>query len=191
MPAAVDWNSVIPRTPVNVKPMKLKPAARPRFSCRVPPIKNMGKNGKAKVPIRRPGSRRNLSRSRVAMTPIACISFIGQDPQVSILEGRRMRAHDSQRRRQRLHDLRRSPSVQLELKGSLAFVPQPLRLKLALERRAVRGVEDKALLQQLRLDFRGSAHGDNAAVVEDADAVGLLCLLEVVRGEEDRGLVTP
>ncbi len=80
---------VIPSTPVNVKPMKLNPAALPRLSCSVPPIRNISRNGKMNAPINRVRSRRNLKRSRDAMAATALISFIGflgEDPQVRILE---------------------------------------------------------------------------------------------------------
>src|SRR5579859_7927342 len=75
--------------------MKLKPAALPRLSCRVPPIKNMIRKGKTNAPIRRPRSCKNLSTSREAIAAIAFSSFIwllGKDLQIGLLERRLPRA---------------------------------------------------------------------------------------------------
>src|ERR1700737_3650021 len=99
---------VMPSTPVKVNPMKLKPAAFPRLSCRVPPIRNMIKKGKMNAPIRRWRSRMNLRMSREAMAAMAFKSLTGllrQDPQVGILEGRLPCAQPRDRDFQRTHHL--------------------------------------------------------------------------------------
>src|ERR1700756_4186579 len=90
-PWAVDWNRVIPRKPVNAKPMKLKPTDFPRLSWRVPPSRKIIVNGKITAAARRPGSRKNLSRSRPAMADMAFSSgiFFRQKPDISVLERRR------------------------------------------------------------------------------------------------------
>src|ERR1700716_2238693 len=98
----------MPRTPVNVNPMKLNPAAFPRLSCSVPPIRNMIRNGKMNDPIRRWRSRKNLRMSRDAMAMMAFISLIGflrEDPQIGVLERRLPRAHPRDGYLQRAHHL--------------------------------------------------------------------------------------
>ena len=76
IPCAADWKSVIPSTPVKMKPMKLKPAARPRLLCRVPPISPTKMNGKTRVKTSRVRSRKSLVTSREATVRIAFSSFI-------------------------------------------------------------------------------------------------------------------
>src|SRR5919201_2393910 len=98
----------MPRKPVNVKPMKLKPAERPRLSWRVPPSRKIITKGKIRAPTIRPGSRRNFSRSREAIPATAWrlrilflfflfFLFAREDAEVGVLESRRLSAQHRQR----------------------------------------------------------------------------------------------
>ena len=112
-PWAVDWKSVIPRKPVNVKAMKLNPVERPRLSWSVPPSKKIITNGNTTAATRRPGSRRNLSMSRAAIAMIAFVSLIArrQDPQICLLERWRFGPQHGQRFVNGTHDLMRRAAV--------------------------------------------------------------------------------
>jgi len=75
---------------VNVKPMKLNPAALPRLSCRVPPSKKIIAKGKMTAATMRPGSRKNFSKSRPASAMTTFSSRIiatRENPEVGVLEG--------------------------------------------------------------------------------------------------------
>src|SRR5437016_444033 len=106
-----DWKMVMPSTPVKVKPMKSKPAARPRLRCSVLPSRNMSRNGTRTARASRLRSRRNLTRSRVAIAALALSSCIGQEPRVHILEACLPRPHHRERCRERAHQLVRRPAL--------------------------------------------------------------------------------
>src|SRR5260370_2218059 len=97
----------MPRKPVKAKPMKLKPGAFPRLSCRVPPSRKIIVNGKTTAATSRPGSRENFSTSRPAMAAIAFISniFSSQQPEVGVLERRRFGPQHGERLVDRVHPL--------------------------------------------------------------------------------------
>src|SRR5919204_2490981 len=103
---------VRPRTPVKVKPMKLKPAARPRLICTVRPNRNGSRNGTRTARTSRLRSRRNLKKSRVAIAAIALSSVMGQDPQVHVLEAGLPRAHHGKRCREHAYELVRRPAIE-------------------------------------------------------------------------------
>src|SRR4051794_37758384 len=103
---------VMPRTPVKVKPMKLKPAPRPRLSCTVLPNRNRSRNGTRTARTSRLRSRRNLKRSRVAIATIALSSVMGQDPQVHVLEAGLPRPQHGEWCRQHAHELVRRPAIE-------------------------------------------------------------------------------
>src|SRR5258705_2699877 len=59
--------------------------------------------------------------------------------------------------------------------------------ELLAQSRAVVGIDEHVFLHKVGLDaFRG-AERDDLALIDDADRVGLLGLLEVMRRQEDRG----
>src|SRR2546421_8722902 len=112
MPCMDDWKMVMPSTPVKVKPMKLKPAARPRLSCTVLPNRNMSRNGTRTARTSRLRSRRNLKRSRVAIATIALSSVMGQDAQVHVLEAGLPRPHHGERCCEHAHELVRRSAIE-------------------------------------------------------------------------------
>src|SRR2546421_4424873 len=180
---------VIPSTPVKVKPMKLNPADLPRLSCNVPPIKAMIAKGKMNVAASRAGSRKNLSTSRLATAAMAFISFTGKDPQVGVLERRRMRAQNRQLGLESAQHLLRGATLETYFKMA-GFLEVDLQLaQLRAQLVAVGGIQDQVLLEQLRLDLGRRAKSHDFAVVEDADAVGLLGLVQVVRRQKDGDVV--
>src|SRR5436190_5086121 len=185
MPCDADWKIVIPRTPVKVNPMKLKPAALPRLSWSVPPIRNISRNGKTNAPMRRARSRRNLNRSRSAMAAIAFSSFIGEDLQVGVFQRWLARAQSSQPNVEAPDHLVRGAAVEPDREGAVLFEIQVQLLQLEPQLSAVGGVQLEKLLRGAEPDLARAAHGHDAAVVEDAEPVGLLRLLQVVSGQDD------
>src|SRR5712691_3241164 len=113
-PWAVDWNRVIPRKPVNAKPMKLKPADFPRLSWSVPPSRKIIVNGKITAAASRPGSRTNFSRSRPAMAEMAFSSgiFFCQKLDIGVLERRGLCRQHRERLVDRMHHFVRGAAVQ-------------------------------------------------------------------------------
>src|SRR6266566_6597798 len=143
----------MPSTPVNVKPMKLKPAALPRFSCSVPPIRNISRNGKTNAPMRRARSRRNLNRSRSAMAAIAFSSFISQDLQVGVFQRPLARSQSSQRNVEAADHLVRGAAVELHGEGAILFEMQLQVHELAPQLGAVGGVQLEKLLRRAEADL--------------------------------------
>src|SRR4030088_1312217 len=106
----------MPRKPVNVKAMKLKPADFPRLSWRVPPRRKIVTAGKIRAATMRPGSRMNFVRSRAATAATAVRSFIAgrEDSEVCILQCRRLGAQHRQRLVDSPHDLVGGAAVQVD-----------------------------------------------------------------------------
>src|ERR1700704_5891161 len=115
-PCAVDWKRVIPRNPVKVKAMKLKPAAWPRLSWRVPPSRNIMAKGKMSAPTNLPGSRMNFVRSRAAIAATAFSSLIAgrQDPEIGVFQSRRLGSEQCQRFVDGSHNLMCGAAVQVD-----------------------------------------------------------------------------
>src|SRR5438105_7564849 len=171
MPCAEDWKMVIPRTPVKVNPMKLNPAARPRLSCRVPPISDISRKGKTKVPMSRVRSRVNLTRSRDAIAAIALSSFTGQDPKVGVLEGGGPRPELGQRRLQQGHYLGRAATLQANLESAVLLEPQVQAPELIPQAVAVGGVDYQRLFQQLVHHFLRRSQRHHPTSIHDANPV--------------------
>src|SRR5256885_11615755 len=97
----------MPKKPVNVKAMKLNPVERPRLSWRVPPSRKIITNGKTTAATSRPGSRANLRRSRDAIATTAFTSglLLSQDPQIGVLESRRLGSQRGERLVESVDDL--------------------------------------------------------------------------------------
>src|SRR3979409_583832 len=182
---------VMPSTPVKVKPMKLNPAALPRLSCRVPPISVISRKGKTKVPTMRVRSRRNLARSREAIAATALSSLTGQDPQVGVLEGWRLGSKQAQWRCQLADHLVRTATLQADLEDAVLLEAQVESPELFSQPIAVGRVDDQRLLQELGFDLLRGSQGHHVTAIHDADPVRLLGLLEVVRGQEQGGVVLP
>src|SRR5579859_3509211 len=141
----------MPRKPVKVKPMKLNPTERPRFSCRVPPRRTTIANGNTTAAISRPGSRRNFSRSRAAIAATAFISLIAdrQDLEVRLLERRGLRPQHRQWLVDGAHDLVCRASIELDGERALLFEWQVQLSEPVPEPHAVRGVDQQAFADQL------------------------------------------
>src|SRR6185436_20005525 len=181
----------MPRNPVKVKLMKLNPTAWPRFSCKVPPSRATIANGNTTAATSRPGSRKNFSRSRPARARATFTSriFARQDAEVRVLQARGLGLQQRQRLAELLDDLVRALPVELDDKGAVLRERELELVQAPPQRAAVRRVDVQALLHQLSLDLARRAQRDDAAVVEDADAVGVLSLEQLMCGEADRDLV--
>src|SRR6266851_1479752 len=151
------------------------------------PMKMSGKLKSATIRVR---SRSSLMRSRWASvrTPeSSCILQPGADDlQIRVLEGRRMRAHERERgldgAKHRVH----ASAGEHDLERTVAGDRQLETRELVAQPGAIVAVDDDILLDQLRLDLTRRAERHDPTLVDDADVVGLLGLLEVMRGEEDR-----
>src|SRR5262249_50389583 len=138
---------VIPSTPVKMKPTKLKPAARPRLPCSVPPIRPMKMNGKIRLKTRRPRSRNSLTTSREATVRIALSSVTEllhrrpNDLQVGIFERRCVRLQHRQRLVDGPDHLLGAAAVQHHLEGPRLPHRQMERVELAAQLRSVGGVQ--------------------------------------------------
>src|SRR5438094_2196583 len=150
-PWAVDWKSVMPRKPVKVKPMKLKPADWPRFNCSVPPSRKIIRKGKTTAATRRPGSRKNLSRSRPAMAVMAFSSsiFARQETQIGVLQRCRLCPQHGQGLLDRLHDLVRGAPVEANDEVAIFIERQLESDEPAPQRGAIGGVDVQRFLNQL------------------------------------------
>src|SRR2546426_4460444 len=150
-PCAVDWNNVMPRKPVKVNPMKLNPADCPRFSCSVPPSRKIIRKGKTTAAIRRPGSRKNFSRSRPAIAAIAFSSgiFARQKPKVGLLQRCRLRSQHGQRLLDRMHHLISAASIETNHKVTVFAEGHFQRVQLPPEDTTVGGIDVQSLVNQL------------------------------------------
>src|SRR5438876_9740582 len=133
----------MPRKPVKVNPMKLKPADFPRFSCSVPPSRKIIRKGKTTAAMRRPGSRKNFSRSRPAIAAIAFSSsiFFGQEPQISLLQSCRLRPQHGQRLLDRMNHLISAASIEANHKVAVFAEGHLQRVQLLPEDTAVGGID--------------------------------------------------
>src|SRR3970282_2140745 len=123
-----------------------------------------------------------------AMARIAESSVMrfAHDLEVRILEARRVGPDPAQGRLDRLQRPVRSRAVERGPERAVARGGEPEARELETQARAVVGVDDEVLASQLGLERRRAAVGDDMPVVDNADLVGLLRLLEVMGGEEDR-----
>jgi hypothetical protein len=81
----------------------------------------------------------------------------------------------------------RALAIERDLEQGRLAVRHTARDELAPQGVAVGGVHDEVLVRQVALHSRGAAFGDDLALVEDADPVRVLGLVEVVGREEDGG----
>src|SRR2546428_9528739 len=99
--------------------MRLMPARPPKPACRVVPRIPMKMSGNAKSAMIRCRSRSSLMKSRCASARIAeaSVTCLGHDLEVGVLEARRMRLHDRERRFDGAKDRVDGLTVELELEG--------------------------------------------------------------------------
>src|SRR3989454_6962457 len=173
--------------------MRLMPARSPKPACSVVPRIPMKMSGNAKSAMIRCRSRSSLMKSRCANARIAEASLTGLAHyfEVRVLEAGRMRLHDRERCFDRAKDRVDGVTVELELEERAAARHVPQARELVAQARAIGGVDEDVVLDQIALDVTRRPERDDAAFVDDADAVGLLRLLEVVGGQEDRGAARP
>src|SRR5881397_889742 len=173
-PCAVDCQIVIPRTPVKTKCSRFTPARSPNPVCRLVPRIPMKMTGNANSAIMRCRSRMSLVKSRCAMTRIAEASLIActHDLEIGILEARRVRPHDAERGLDRAEDRVDGVSVQLDLERRTA-------IRHVAESRTIRRVDEDVVLDEVALYLGGRAERNDATFVDDANAIGVLGLLEV------------
>src|SRR3989442_6564299 len=168
--------------------MRLMPARSPKPACSVVPRMPMKMSGNAKSATMRCRSRRSLMKSRCASARIAeaSLTLPAHDLQVRVLKARRMGFHDSEGRLDGAEDRVNGMSVQLELERRPAARRVTEPRELVAESRTVARVDEDVVLDEVALDVVGCAERNDLALVNDADAVGDLRLLEVMGGEEDR-----
>ena len=77
-------------------------------------------------------------------------------------------------------------SVQLDLERRTAIRHVAEPRELVAESRTIRRVDEDVVLDEVALYVGGRAERNDATFVDDANAIGVLGLLEVVRGEKDR-----
>src|SRR6266849_298985 len=149
----------------------------------------MKMSGNAKSDTMRARSRSSLMRSRCASVRTAATSLTDfpHDLEIRVLEARHVRTHERQRRVDRLERGVRVARVDVDAERPAAVAAQLEAGELAAQPPAVLGIDEDVLLHQVGLDALRGAERDHLALVDDADRVGLLGLLEIVRREEDRG----
>src|SRR5436309_4353087 len=174
-PCAVDCQIVMPSTPVKTKWSRFTPARSPNPVCRLVPRIPMKMTGNANSAIMRCRSRMSLVKSRWAMTSITDASLIASthDLEIGILEARRVRPHDAQRGLDRAEDRVDAMSVQLDIerRSAIRNVTEPC--ELIAQSRTIRRVDEDVVLDEVALDVVGRAERDDAALVDDADVVGV------------------
>src|SRR6266550_1168807 len=166
----------------------MPPACPPKPAWRLVPRMPMKIRGDAKSATMRWRSRSSFMKSRCASARIAeaSVTRLTHDLQVRVLEGRRVRLHDAQRCLNASQNGVHRVAVELDLERCAATRRMAEPGELIAERRAVRRVDEDVLLDEVTLDVVGSPERDDLSFVDDADAVGLLGLLEVVGRQEDR-----
>src|SRR5438034_2247884 len=165
----------------------------PNPAWRLVPRMPMKISGKAKSATIRWRSRNSLMKSRWASARIAEASLTGaaHDLEVRVLEARRVGLHDAERCLDAPEDRVDRVSVQLDLKGRAATRRVTESRELVAQSRSVGRVDEHVLLDEIPLDVVGCSERHDLAFVDDADAVGLFGLFEIVRGQEDRGAARP
>src|SRR5438309_4295207 len=167
--------------------MRLMPARSPKPACRVVPRMPMKMSGNAKSAMIRCRSRSSLMKSRCASARIAEASLtrLAHDLEVRIFKAGRVGLHDRERGLDGAKDRVDGVPVELELEGRTAARQVAESGELVPEAQPIVGVDEHVVLDQIPLDVVRRAERHDATLVEDADAVGLFGLLEVVRGQED------
>src|ERR1700704_2060014 len=149
----------------------------------------MKMSGKAKSDTMRARSRSSLIRSRCASVRTADTSLTGcsDDLEIRILEARHMRANEREWRLDRFQRGVCVARVDMDAEWPATVAAQLEARKLLPQATTVFGVDEDVLLHEIGLDALRRAERNDLALVDDADRVGLLGLLQVVRREEDRG----
>src|SRR2546425_6843677 len=188
MPIADDCQTDCARTPVKTKSRRLMPARSPKPACNPVPRMPMKMSGNEKSAMIRWRSRSSLIKSRCARTRIPDASVIrpAHDLEVGVLEARRVGLHHRERRLDGTQERVDAVPVELDPERRIRARDVPEAGQLLAQAGPVLRIDQHVLLDQIALDVVGRAVRDDAPVVEDADAIRLLGLLQVVRREEDR-----
>src|SRR6266550_5671955 len=165
----------------------------PNPAWRLVPRMPMKMSGNAKSATIRWRSRSSLMKSRCASARMAeaSLTCLTHDLQVCVLEARRVRLHDAERSFDASQDRVDGVAVELHLERGAAARRVAEPGELVAERRTVGRVDEDVLLDEIALDVVGRTERHDLALVDDADAVRFLCLLEVVGGQEDRRPARP
>src|SRR5438552_5947591 len=150
-------------------------------------------SGNAKSATIRWRSRNSLMKSRWARARIAeaSLTSAAHDLEVRVLEARRVGLHDAQRCLDASQDGVDGVTVELDLEWGAPARRMTEPRELVAQSGSVGRVDEHVFLDEVPLDVCGSSERHDLALVDDADAVGLFGLLEIVRGEEDRGAARP
>src|SRR5438093_3302308 len=161
----------------------------PNPAWRLVPRMPMKIRGNAKSATMRWRSRSSFMKSRCASARIAEASLTGaaHDLEVCVLEARRVGLHDAERCLDASQNGVDGVTVELDLEGGAAARRMTEPRELVPQSGSVSRVDEHVFLDEIPLDVVGCSERHDFALVDDADAVGLLGLLEIVRGEEDRG----
>src|SRR5919201_977301 len=145
-------------------------------------------SGNEKSAMMRARSRSSLTKSRCASARIAEASLtrLAHDLEVRVLERWRVRLHDAERRLDAAEDRVHGVAVELDLVRRSAARGVAETVELVAERGAVGRVDEHVILDEVALDVVGRSVRDDTSLVDDADAICFLGLLEIVRSEEDR-----
>src|SRR2546425_6022064 len=181
-PIADDCQTVWARTPVNTKWSSLTPARSPNPACSVVPRMPMKMRGNEKSAMIRCRSRRSLAKSRCARTRIADASLTGlaHDLEIRVLEARRVRLDNGERRLDRAEERLHCVPVELHLEGRPVdrHVAEPG--ELVAQSASLARVDEHVVLDEIALDVGRRPERHHARAVEDAEAMGMLRLLPAV-----------
>src|SRR2546426_4901996 len=173
--------------------MRLMPARSPKPACSVVPRIPMKMSGNAKSAMIRCRSRSSLMKSRCANARIAEASLTGLTHyfEVRVLEAGRVRLHDRERGLDGSEDRVDGVPVELELEGRSTARQEAKSRELVAEAGPIVGIDEDVVLNEIALYIGGRAEGDDATLVEDADAGGLPGLPQGGRGQGDPGAARP
>src|SRR5439155_15404682 len=173
----------------NTEPRRFRGAGRsPKPAWRLVPRMPMKISGNAKSATMRWLSRSSLMKSRCATARMAEASVAGaaHDLEVCVLEARRVGLHDAERGLDAAEHRMDGMAVELDLEGGSAARRIAKPSELLAQSGPVGGIDEHVFLDEVPLDVVGCAERDDLAFVDDADPIGLLGFLEIVRGQEDR-----
>src|SRR5216110_2452746 len=165
----------------------------PNPAWRLVPRMPMKISGNAKSATMRWRSRSSFMKSRCASARIAEASLTGaaHDLEVRVLEARRVGLHDAERCLDASQNGVDGVTVELDLEWGPASRRMTEPREFVAQSGSVTRVDEHVFLDEIPLDVVGCSERHDLALVDDADAVGLFGLLEIVRGQEDRGAARP
>src|SRR4030081_849433 len=168
-------------------------ALPPKPAWRLVPRMPMKMSGNAKSATIRWRSRKSLMKSRWASARIAEASLTGaaHDIEVRVLEARGVGLHDAERSLDASQDGVDGVAVELDFEWSTAARRMTEPCELVAQGRSVGRVDEHVFLNEVSLDVVGCSERDDLSFVDDADAVCLFRLFQIVRREEDRGPARP